>query len=235
MNSRKIDNHNNKIIIELKNVYKIYGMDHTEIPAVNGISLKIYEGEFVSIIGPSGSGKSTLMNLIGCLDVPTYGKVLINGKDASKMSEDSLANLRASEIGFVFQSFNLLPRLTAIENVMLPMNFSDKIKNKEERAMKLLKDVGLGNRMNHKPSELSGGQRQRVSIARALANNPNIILADEPTGNLDSKSGKEVIKILGNLNKKFGHTLVLVTHNRTLANLAQRIIMLKDGKIISGG
>ena len=224
----------NKVILELRNVYKIYGMDHTTIvPAVNGVSLKINQGEFVSIMGPSGSGKSTLMHIMGCLDTPTKGKVFINGIDASKMSEDALARLRASEIGFVFQSFNLLPRLTALENVVLPMNFSNKIKDKENRALKLLSEMGLEKRTGHKPTELSGGQRQRVSIARALANDPNIILADEPTGNLDSKSGKDVMKILIELNKKFGKTLILVTHDRSLANLAQRIVSLKDGKIIN--
>ncbi len=222
----------NNTIVELKNVYKIYGMDHVQVPAVNGVTLKIKKGEFVSIIGPSGSGKSTLMHIIGCLDVPTKGKVYINGRDVSKLNEDQLSHLRAYEIGFVFQTFNLLPRLTALENVVLPMNFADKIKDKKKRARELLNIMGLGNRMNHRPAELSGGQRQRVAIARALANDPNIILADEPTGNLDSKSGKEVMKILIDLNKKFGKTLVLVTHDRNLAKLAQRIIMLKDGKII---
>lgn len=220
-------------IIELKGVTKIYKMDKVLVPALRGINLKIRKGEFVSIMGPSGSGKTTLMNLIGCLDRPTEGEIYILNKNVAKLGDDELAKLRREKIGFVFQQFNLIPRLTALENVELPMWFAGLSKKKRrERAIELLKLVGLEKRINHKPAELSGGERQRVSIARALANNPEIILADEPTGNLDTKTGKEIMEILKDLNKQ-GKTIVLVTHDETFAKEAERIIKIRDGRLLN--
>jgi len=220
-------------IIELKGVTKIYKMDKVLVPALRGINLKIRKGEFVSIMGPSGSGKTTLMNLIGCLDRPTEGEIYIANKNVAKLGDDELAKLRREKIGFVFQQFNLIPRLTALENVELPMWFAGLSKKKRrERAVELLKLVGLEKRINHKPAELSGGERQRVSIARALANNPEIILADEPTGNLDTKTGKEIMEILKDLNKQ-GKTIVLVTHDETFAKEAERIIKIRDGRLLN--
>jgi len=220
-------------IIELKGVTKIYKMDKVLVPALRGINLKIRKGEFVSIMGPSGSGKTTLMNLIGCLDRPTEGEICIANKNVAKLGDDELAKLRREKIGFVFQQFNLIPRLTALENVELPMWFAGLSKKKRrERAIELLKLVGLEKRINHKPAELSGGERQRVSIARALANNPEIILADEPTGNLDTKTGKEIMEILKDLNKQ-GKTIVLVTHDETFAKEAERIIKIRDGRLLN--
>jgi len=220
-------------IIELKGVTKIYKMDKVLVPALRGINLKIRKGEFVSIMGPSGSGKTTLMNLIGCLDRPTEGEIYIANKNVAKLGDDELAKLRREKIGFVFQQFNLIPRLTALENVELPMWFAGLSKKKRrERAIELLKLVGLEKRIHHKPAELSGGERQRVSIARALANNPEIILADEPTGNLDTKTGKEIIEILKDLNKQ-GKTIVLVTHDETFAKEAERIIKIRDGRLLN--
>ena len=220
-------------IIELKGVTKIYKMDKVLVPALRGINLKIRKEEFVSIMGPSGSGKTTLMNLIGCLDRPTEGEIYIANKNIAKLGDDELAKLRREKIGFVFQQFNLIPRLTALENVELPMWFAGLSKKKRrERAIELLKLVGLEKRINHKPAELSGGERQRVSIARALANNPEIILADEPTGNLDTKTGKEIIEILKDLNKQ-GKTIVLVTHDETFAKEAERIIKIRDGRLLN--
>ncbi len=221
-----------KSIIELSDVYKVYGIGTGRVVALNGVSLTIKRGEFVSIMGPSGSGKSTLMHIIGCLDIPTRGKVRINGKAVEKMNEDQLSHLRAYEIGFVFQSFNLFPRLTALENVMMPMNFTN-IKNKEKRARDLLSDVGLHGRESHRPNQLSGGQRQKIAIARALANDPDIILADEPTGNLDSKSGNEIMRIFTKLNDE-GKTIVLVTHDKSISKYSHRVIRIKDGKIVGG-
>ncbi|HDI02801.1 MAG TPA: ABC transporter ATP-binding protein, partial [Candidatus Aenigmarchaeota archaeon] len=203
-----------------------------EVPALKGINLKIKRNEFVSIVGASGSGKSTLLNVMCCLSRPTEGKVLIEGKDTAKMSDDELAVIRGEKIGFVFQTFNLIQRLTALENVMLPMWFLGKGEmERKERAKKLLEMVGLGHRIKHKPSELSGGERQRVAIARALANDPPIIVGDEPTGNLDSKTGKEIINIFKELYKQ-GRTIILVTHDMSIARQAKRRIYLKDGKII---
>ncbi len=220
-------------IIELRGVTKIYKMDKVLVPALRGINLKIRKGEFVSIMGPSGSGKTTLMNLIRCLDRPTEGEIYITNKNVAKLGDDELAKLRREKIGFVFQQFNLIPRLTALENVELPMWFAGLSKKKRrERAIELLKLMGLEKRINHKPAELSGGERQRVSIARALANNPEIILADEPTGNLDTKTGKEIMRILKNLNKQ-GKTIVLVTHDETFAKEAERIIKIRDGRLLN--
>ncbi len=206
-------------------------MDQVEVPALRGITLSIAKDEFVSMMGPSGSGKSTLLNLIGCLDRPTRGKVFIDRKDISKLNDNSLAEIRRKKIGFVFQQFNLIPRLSALENVALPMWFAGMDKNRRvKRAATLLERVGLHERIRHKPTELSGGERQRVSIARALANDPELILADEPTGNLDSKSGNEILELLESLNND-GKTIIMVTHDPDYGRRAQRMIKLKDGLI----
>ncbi|MEM7826376.1 MAG: ABC transporter ATP-binding protein [Candidatus Aenigmatarchaeota archaeon] len=221
-----------KPIIELKNVSKIYKMDEVEVTALRDVNLKIREKEFVAVVGPSGSGKSTLLHLMGLLDKPTSGKIFLEGIDTSKLKDKQLARLRGRKIGFVFQFFNLYPTLTALENVQLPMIIAEKDKREsEKRAFELLKKVGLEKRANHLPSQLSGGERQRVAIARALANNPSLILADEPTGNLDSKSGEEVMKILDKLQEE-GKTIVMVTHEMNIAKYAERTIYLKDGRII---
>jgi putative ABC transport system ATP-binding protein len=207
-------------------------MEEVKVQALKKIDLEINKNEFVAIMGPSGSGKSTLLHMIGCLDRPSYGKVFLNGTDISKLNDSELARLRGKEIGFIFQTFNLYPTLTALENVELPMMIIEKNKKeRKERALELLKIVGLEERAEHLPSELSGGERQRVAIARALANDPNIILADEPTGNLDSKSGYEIMKIFVNLNQK-GKTVVVITHDEIIASHAKKIVKIKDGKII---
>lgn len=220
-------------IIKTKSITKTYQMGDMEVHAVNGIDLKIKKGEFVAIVGTSGSGKSTLMHMIGLLDKPTSGKIYLRGEDVSDLTEDELAILRNKYIGFVFQSFNLLSRTSALDNVALPLIYSGTSKQtREKRAKKALEKVGLGDRLDHHSTQLSGGQQQRVAVARALVNNPSLILADEPTGNLDTKSGSEVMKLLGDLNKK-GNTIVLVTHELDIANSAKRIVELKDGKIIS--
>ena len=218
-------------VIEFHDVKKLYKLDEIVIPALNGLSLKIKKGEFVAIMGASGSGKSTAMNLIGSLDVPTQGKVLLEGADISHAHESELAQLRGKKIGFVFQSFHLIPSLTALENVMLPMIFQGIPRmQRKEKATALLKQVGLHQRMSNHPAQLSGGERQRVAIARALVNDPEIILADEPTGNLDSHTGEEIINILKELHKK-GKTIILITHNHKIAQHAQRKIKMKDGRI----
>jgi putative ABC transport system ATP-binding protein len=218
-------------IVKLENVEKIYLMGKVEVPALRGVTLEIEKGEYVCIMGPSGSGKSTIMNLIGCLDRPTKGKVFIDGKDVSKLSDNALARIRRKKIGFVFQQFNLIPRLTALENVQLPMWFAGLSKPKRvKKAAELLRQVGLEERMKHRPSELSGGEMQRVAIARALANDPEIILADEPTGNLDSVSGEGIINLLKKVNEE-GRTIVMVTHELEFAEKAGRIIKLKDGMV----
>ncbi|HDJ96594.1 MAG TPA: ABC transporter ATP-binding protein [Candidatus Aenigmarchaeota archaeon] len=225
-----------KIVIECKNVWKIYNpYTPAEVKALRGVNLSVKRGEFIAIMGSSGSGKSTLLHCIGCLDTPTRGKILIEGVDVSKLDEKELALLRRYKIGFVFQFFNLISNLTALQNVELPMVFAGVSQNKRrERAIELLKMVGLGKRLNHKPNELSGGEQQRVAIARALANNPSIILADEPTGNLDSRSGEEVMNIFVELNKNEGRTILIVTHEPYIAKKAKRIVKIKDGRI-SGG
>ncbi|HII79130.1 MAG TPA: ABC transporter ATP-binding protein [Methanosarcina sp.] len=201
-----------------------------EVPVLSNINLKIGKGELLAIMGPSGSGKSTLMNLIGCLDRPTGGQILIKGRDSNGMSDEELARLRGLEIGFVFQTFNLVPRMTAFENVLLPTFANSRSIDPQKRAKELLKLMGLQDRMHHKPGELSGGQSQRVSIARALINDPSILLADEPTGNLDSKTGSEILRIFMDLNKE-GRTVVIVTHDPEIAKFADRVVLVKDGVI----
>jgi len=221
----------NKEIIRLENVTKTYFMGKVKVEAIRGVSLSIAKGEFVGIEGPSGSGKSTLLNMIGCLDVPTSGEIYLSNKKISELTESNLATIRGKKIGFIFQQFNLIPTLTALENVTLPMLFQGMPRGKRiKRGKELLELVELGDRMNHKPSELSGGQQQRVAIARALANNPELILADEPTGNLDSSTGKTVMDMLNKLNNE-GITIVMVTHDPRSAKHARRVVYLKDGKL----
>ncbi|GAB6188482.1 ABC transporter ATP-binding protein [Marinitoga arctica] len=221
----------NDIVFEVKDVKKIYDMGEVKVKALDGINFKIKKGEFVIIMGPSGSGKSTTLHIMGCLDIPTSGEVYIDSIKVSDLDDNKLAKVRRDKIGFVFQQFNLLPRMTALENVELPMIYKGipHIKRKK-RAKELLELVGLGDRLHHKPTQLSGGQMQRVAIARALANDPSYILADEPTGNLDSKSGEEVLKIFKELNNK-GMTVIIVTHDPELEELGNHNIFLKDGKI----
>lgn len=220
-------------IIELKDIKKEYKIGTEEIHALSGVTLNIYKNEYVALMGPSGSGKSTLMNMLGCLDSPTSGEYILNKLAVAQMSDNELAEVRNKQIGFVFQTFNLLPRSTTLENVMLPLVYAGIEKTKrEEMAKKVLEQVGLGNRMTHKPNELSGGQRQRVAIARALVNNPAIILADEPTGNLDSKTSVEIMGLLEEIHKN-GNTIILVTHEEDIAAHAHRIVRLKDGKVES--
>lgn len=220
-------------IIEIENIVKSYKVGTQIVRALRSVSLNIYKGEYVAIMGASGSGKSTLMNIIGCLDTPTSGKYILNKKDVSSLSDDQLADIRNSEIGFIFQVFNLLPRNTALENVMLPLVYAGVRKQERmKRAEATLVDVGLQDRMEHRPNELSGGQRQRVAIARALVNKPALLLADEPTGNLDSKISEEIMKLFADIHRK-GNTLVMVTHEEDIALHAHRIIRLKDGEIES--
>ncbi|HEY4148210.1 MAG TPA: ABC transporter ATP-binding protein [Chitinophagaceae bacterium] len=218
-------------IILLEHIQKAYYMGKQAIPVLKGISLEIFKNEYVALMGPSGSGKSTLMNILGCLDSPTAGRYILNGQDVSKMTDDSLADVRNKEIGFVFQQFNLLPRLTAAENVALPLVYAGiGRKQRTEMAMDVLEKVSLTDRSHHKPNELSGGQCQRVAIARALVNNPSIILADEPTGNLDTKTSIEIMDIF-NAIQAGGNTVVLVTHEEDIANYARRVVRLRDGVI----
>ena len=221
-----------KEIISIKSVSKIYNLGETVVKALDNVSLTIYDNDYISIMGPSGSGKSTLMNIIGCLDVPTKGKYKFKNELISEMDDNQLANIRNEKIGFVFQTFNLLPKLNAMQNVEVPLIYSSLgRKERLERAEEALHIVGLQDRMTHKPNELSGGQRQRVAIARALVNKPSIILADEPTGNLDSKSGNEILKFFSKLHKD-GNTIIMVTHEETVAKLSKRRIDIFDGKIV---
>jgi len=218
-------------LIDLKDTYKIYQMGSTQINALDGLDCTIDKGEYVALMGPSGSGKSTLMNVIGCLDSPSSGIYLLNGTNVSTMTDDDLATVRNVEIGFVFQSFNLLPRTSALENVALPLVYAGVAKKERlERAQLVLEKVGLGDRGDHKPNELSGGQRQRVAIARALINNPSIVLADEPTGNLDSKSSLEIMALFEEIHAE-GNTVVMVTHEEDIAKYAKRTIRMIDGKM----
>jgi len=221
----------NNVIIKLEDIQKSYFMGSQAIPVLKGITLDIHQNEYVALMGPSGSGKSTLMNILGCLDSPTGGRYVLNGKDVSKMPDDDLATVRNTEIGFVFQQFNLLPRLTAAENVALPLVYAGiNKKDRIERAMEALKKVGLADRSHHKSNELSGGQIQRVAIARAVVNNPSLLLADEPTGNLDSKTSVEVMEIFAQIQAS-GNTVVLVTHEEDIAAYAHRVVRLRDGLI----
>ena len=225
-----------KPIIEIKNVWKIYQVGKTKIYALRGMDLAIKQGEFVAITGASGSGKSTAMNMVGALDIPSKGKIILEGQDISQLSESDLAQIRGQKIGFVFQQFNLINTLNALENVMLPMVFQRKTREeRKKRAEHLLTIVGLKDRMYNKPTELSGGQQQRVAMARALANDPDVVLADEPTGNLDSKTGDQILQLLHTLHKKEKKTIIVVTHDDYVAHGAQRIARLKDGKIVKRG
>lgn len=222
-----------KEIIRIGGLKKIYSLGSQKVYALNGVDLSIYRNEYVAIMGPSGSGKSTLMNILGCLDTPTGGTYILNGTDVSQMEDSELAQVRNKEIGFVFQSFNLLPRYSSLENVALPLIYSGVSRRiREEKARQALESVGLEERMEHKPSELSGGQRQRVAVARALINNPSIILADEPTGNLDTKTSIDIMRLFEDIYKK-GNTVILVTHEEDIALHARRIIRLRDGVIES--
>ena len=223
-------------IIKLHGVWKTYKMGEVEVNALRGVSLAINQGEFVAITGASGSGKSTMMNLVGCLDLPTKGSIFLDGKDISTLNESDLARIRGQKIGFIFQQFHLIPTLTALENVMLPLEFQDiPTDTAKKKAIEILNVVSLGDRMWHLPSQLSGGQQQRVAIARSLANNPDVVLADEPTGNLDSIAGANVIDMLQGLWKREGKTIIMVTHDLKLASHAKRIVQLKDGQITKGG
>jgi putative ABC transport system ATP-binding protein len=216
-------------VIETKDVKKIYRMGEVEVPALGGVSVKVERSEVVSIMGPSGSGKSTLMNILGCLDQPTSGEYILDGEQVSGLTDDQLAAIRNRKVGFIFQSFNLLTRVSALTNVELPLRYSGGGNHRKEKAMEALRSVGLEDRVNHRPAELSGGQQQRVAIARALVNHPAILMADEPTGNLDSKSGQEIIDLLLNLNKESGTTLIIVTHSPEVSAQTQRVIRLRDG------
>jgi putative ABC transport system ATP-binding protein len=219
-------------VIETRDLTKVYKMGEVEVHALRGATLTIDRGEVVSIMGPSGSGKSTMMNILGCLDRPTSGTYTLDGSEVSKMSSDELAVIRNRKVGFVFQSFNLLPRSTALSNVELPMRYAGVTSGRDERAKAALIAVGLGDRVHHRPTELSGGQQQRVAIARALINDPAIVMADEPTGNLDSKSGDEIMELILNLNKEKGTTIIIVTHDPKIAQMTQRVIRLSDGVVV---
>jgi putative ABC transport system ATP-binding protein len=220
-------------LIRTENISRIYKIGEVEIPALKSVTISIRKNEYVALIGSSGSGKSTLMNILGCLDTPNSGKYILNGKNVSDLTDNELAGIRNKEIGFVFQTFNLIPRMTALENVALPLVYAGVAKAERlERAKRVLTDVGLADRMDHKPNELSGGQRQRVAIARALVNHPSIILADEPTGNLDSKTSYEIMDLFEDLYKK-GNTIIIVTHEPDIANHSKRIIRLRDGLVES--
>ena len=218
-------------VVEVRDLKKIYKMGEIEVEALRGASLQIARGEVVSIMGPSGSGKSTMMNILGCLDRPTSGEYLLDGESVASLNDDELAAIRNHKVGFIFQSFNLLSRQTALSNVELPLRYAGEMTNRRQRAKEALEAVGLSDRISHRPTELSGGQQQRVAIARAIVNDPAIVMADEPTGNLDSKVGKEIMALLLNLNKQRGTTLIIVTHDPTIGEQTQRIIHIRDGLV----
>jgi putative ABC transport system ATP-binding protein len=220
------------VLIEIRDLVKVYEMGNVQVRALDGVSVGVDRGEFLAIMGPSGSGKSTLMNLIGCLDTPTSGTYRLNNQEVSSLDDDELARIRNREIGFVFQTFNLLSRTSALENVEVPLVYAGMPRQeRHRRAREVLEQVGLGDRMHHQPSELSGGQRQRVAVARALVNRPSILLADEPTGNLDSRTGEEIMVLFDELNRN-GNTIVLVTHEEDIARHARRVVRLRDGKVV---
>jgi putative ABC transport system ATP-binding protein len=218
----------NELVIESHSLVKTYRMGKILVDALRGVSLEVQRGEVIAIMGPSGSGKSTLMNILGCLDRPTSGEYILDGENVSRLSDNKLAAIRNRKVGFIFQSFNLLPRVSALENVELPLRYSGK-NHHRQRAKEALDAVGLSDRLKHRPSELSGGQQQRVAIARALVNNPAIVMADEPTGNLDSKSGREIMELLLSLNRERSMTVIIVTHDPAIASQTQRIVSLRDG------
>jgi putative ABC transport system ATP-binding protein len=220
------------VLIEIQDLVKVYEMGNVQVRALDGVSVDVDRGEFLAIMGPSGSGKSTLMNLIGCLDTPTSGTYRLNNQEVSTLDDDELARIRNREIGFVFQTFNLLSRTSALENVEVPLVYAGMARQeRHRRAKEVLEQVGLGDRMHHQPNELSGGQRQRVAVARALVNKPSILLADEPTGNLDSRTGEEIMTLFDELNRN-GNTIVLVTHEEDIARHARRVVRLRDGKVV---
>ena len=221
----------NDLVVDARDLTKVYIMGEVEVHALRGLNVEIKRGEVVTIMGPSGSGKSTLMNILGCLDRPTDGEYNLDGVSVATMDDDQLARIRNEKVGFVFQTFNLLPRATALGNVMLPLRYSNDRGNSRQRAEQALIEVGLGDRMHHRPNELSGGQQQRVAVARALVNKPAIIMADEPTGNLDTKTGDEIMEMLLTLNKEIGTTLIIVSHDPEIARLAERIIYIRDGVV----
>jgi putative ABC transport system ATP-binding protein len=239
MNGNVVPSNNTNIpsngwVIQAENLTKVYKMGQVEVHALNGLSLTIARGEVISIMGPSGSGKSTLMNIIGCLDRPSSGEYILDGETVSRLTNDQLATIRNRKVGFVFQSFNLLSRASALANVELPLRYSKVAKGRSEKARLALESVGLADRIHHRPNELSGGQQQRVAIARALVNDPAIILADEPTGNLDTKSGLEIMELLLKLNREHGTTLIIVTHAADIASQSQRTIHIRDGVVEEG-